>query len=293
MLEKQSAILRATFLFWLFAKLISYKVWLADRFFPVVPTFDFLDKLPSEVHLVLFVFSLTLLVFLLVFPKNKIGLFALLGIEILACSLDIARWQPWEYQYLFIVFIFLIDRKDQRNFFAALTFLLSLIYIFSGMHKFNGAYLYATWGRMILGNFLNLSPEIIKNIFVHYFGLLLPIIEIVAGFFLLILKNKKYPALVLMAMHLFILILIGPFGIDYNIVVWPWNVAMIALLYFLFLKNPIHFSLRNIFHGANPVILVFWAILPLFNFVGYWDLYLSSALYSGKEIRMDICFSET
>ncbi len=293
MLEKQSAILRTTFLFWLLAKLISYKVWLAERFYLLVPPFGFLDNLPSEVHLGLFISSLLLLVFLLVFPKNRTLLFFLLGIEILACSLDITRWQPWEYQYLFIIFIFLINRKDKKGFFTALIFLLSLIYIFSGLHKFNGAYLYATWGRMILSGFLNISSEMIKNHFIHYLGLLLPLIEIGGGLALLILKNKKTPALVLMTMHFFILILIGPLGSDYNMVVWPWNVAMIFLLYFLFFKNSKSFSPKYILRGANPIILVFWALLPLFNFVGYWDLYLYSALYSGKEIRLDVCFSET
>lgn len=293
MLEKQSALLRTIFIFWLIAKLISYKVWLADRFFPMVPTFDFLEELPSDFHLVLFVASLILLVFLFIFPKNKILLFSLLGIEILACSLDVTRWQPWEYQYLFMIFIFLINRNNKKKFFSAIVFLLSMIYILSGMHKFNGAFLYSTWEQMILDNFLNFPSTIIENIFVHYFGLLLPLIEFSCGLGLLFLKNKKLPALVLMLMHVFILILIGPLGIDYNTVVWPWNVAMITFLYFLFFRNSIHFSLKNILSGANPIVLVFWVILPLLNFVGYWDLYLSSGLYSGKEIRMDICISET
>ncbi|HET8837577.1 MAG TPA: hypothetical protein VFM82_01125 [Flavobacteriaceae bacterium] len=293
MLERPSAILRTTFFFWLLAKLISYKVWLADRFFPVVPSFNFFPELPSWFHLFLFASSLFLLIFLLVFPKNNPLLLSLLIIEIAACSLDITRWQPWEYQYLFMVLVFLINKNDDRKFFSAILFLLSMIYIFSGMHKFNGAYLFSTWGRMILGNFLGFSLKIIANIFVHYAGLLLPIIEIIGGLALLFLKNKKIPALVLMAMHVFILLLIGPTGIDYNSVVWPWNVAMIVFLYFLFFRGSVDFSFKKLLKGANPIVIIFWTVLPLLNFIGYWDLYLSSGLYSGKEIRMDICFSKT
>lgn len=288
-----SAVLRTTFLFWLVAKLISYKVWLADRFFPVVPSFTFLPEFPSWLHLFLFAASLFLLVFLLIFPKKNSLLLSLLIIEMLTCSLDVTRWQPWEYQYLFIVFIFLLNKKNDKNFLSAIVFLLSMIYIFSGMHKFNGAYLFSTWSQMILDDFLGLPSKIIANIYVHYLGLLLPIIEMMGGLALLLMKNKKIPALVLIAMHIFILLLIGPTGINYNSVVWPWNVAMIAFLYFLFFRGSAEFSFKNLLKGLNPIVIIFWAVLPLLNFFGYWDLYLSSGLYSGKEIRMDICFSET
>jgi len=36
-------LLRITCFFWLLAKVLSMKAWLADRLYPVVPVFDFID----------------------------------------------------------------------------------------------------------------------------------------------------------------------------------------------------------------------------------------------------------
>src|SRR6266404_7860670 len=94
--------------FWLIAKAISCKVWLADRLFPIVPPFKFLF-VPSFVHLVLLIFSLSALLVLFIFPSKRFLQISVLIIEVLACLLDQNRWQPWEYQYIFIIIALVIN----------------------------------------------------------------------------------------------------------------------------------------------------------------------------------------
>lgn len=292
MSKKQNTLLRTAVFFWLVAKLISHKAWVADRFYPVVPLFDFTDGIPNIFHLSLFCFSIACLVLVFAFPKNNLLLLALLLSETASCFLDVTRWQPWEYQYLFIVFVFLVNKNDRKAFFAAFLFLMGSIYVFSGLHKMSGAFLYHTWEYAILERFLHVPREIARNPYVYYAGALLGLVEIVSGTWLLFAKNKKTAAWVLIAMHFFILIMLSPLGINYNMIVWPWNLAMILLLYFLLIRKPIEIPLKPIFKKANLIVLLFWGILPIFSFFGLWDLYLSSALYTGKEKRMDLCIGK-
>jgi len=280
-------LLRITCFFWLLAKVLSMKAWLADRLYPVVPVFDFTNGIGSEVHQVLFYISCTCLVGLFVFPgRRELSAFLLVA-ELCSCLLDIIRWQPWEFQYIFTLVIFLTHKNNPKGLYSAFVFLMASIYIFSGLHKLNGGFLNSIWESMILRRFFGV--EKISDISVHYAGLVLPAIEIVCGFGLLFLK-KKWPALVLIAMHLFILLFLGQLGLNYNSIVWPWNAAMIFLLYSLFIKIDAYtFSFRYMIRGSNTVVLLFWGLLPILSFSGNWEQYLSSSLYSGDNLNMTIC----
>jgi hypothetical protein len=74
-------------------------------------------------------------------------------------------------------------------------------------------------------------------------------------------------------------------------VVWPWNVAMIALNVMLFVNTrkvtawQIVWPRRFLF--ARVTLLLF-GIMPLLSFFGWWDAYLSAALYSGNTMDATI-----
>lgn len=283
-------LLRITCFFWLLAKMLSMKAWLADRLYPVVSVFDFTYSIGPEVHQVLFYISCTCLIGLFAFPSRRDVLAFLLIAELCSCLLDVIRWQPWEFQYIFTLLILLFHKNNPKVLYCAFVFLMASIYIFSGLHKLNGGFLSSIWESMILRRFFGV--EKISNIGVHYAGLVLPVIEIICGFGLLFLR-KKWPALILIGMHLFILIFLGPIGLNYNIVVWPWNAAMILLLYSVFIRTKsFTFSFRYMVLRWNIVVLLFFAFLPILSFSGYWEQYLSSSLYSGNALSMVICVDD-
>ncbi|WP_301930265.1 hypothetical protein [Ferruginibacter sp.] len=279
---------------WLSAKLIGWKVWVAERTFPVIAPFDLLYQVPSAGHWVLLGLSIILLVLLIIKPGNKYAQCTLFFSEIASCLLDENRWQPWEYLYLFILGIFILNRTKLSHVAACLVITLATVYIYSGLHKFNESFIINMWQTTILKRFFKVPPVLYKAGWMHYLGYLLPFIETAGGLGLLFSKTKKTAAVLLTAMHIFILLLIGPIGLHYNKIVWPWNTVMILLLYFLFIRNQmISIVERRGLEIRNKIILVAWAVLPALNFIGFWDNYLSWNLYSSRIPRMIICIKDT
>ena len=288
--NKLEIVSQITCFFWFCAKIISYKLWLSDRTFPLLPIFDFLDYIPNSIHLFLFTLSLVGISLIAFFPKNKYFLLTTLSLELFSCMLDQNRWQPWEYQYNLIILFLFLYRNNPKQFINYFVFLMATIYINSGLHKISGSFLYHVWENMILKHFFGFSTTQLQNLWIHYSGLSLGVIEVLLGIALLFSKSQKKAAILLMAMHLFILLLISPIGLNYNSIVWPWNVAMILFLYFVFIKgNNNKVVFENLIIGYNKIIFSLIGIAPLFNFFGYWDDYLSFNLYSGNSKRLEIC----
>ena len=117
-----------------------------------------------------------------------------------------------------------------------------------------------------------------------------PVVEAVIGLGLLTRRFRKFAVIGALLMHAFIMLCVGPLGSDHNTVVWPWNFAMSAFVLILFWRAPDEPSPstilepgRNLSPGSalRAAVLVLFAFMPLFNFLGLWDSYLSSSLYSG------------
>ena len=108
--EKIAALLlRVTALCWLMAKLIGWRMFTIYRVFPTAPVLNIFDNIPSSVHTFLFVLSVLLLLLVLAAPLNKMFLLSLLVCEVCSCMLDQNRLQPWDYLYMFILFIYLVN----------------------------------------------------------------------------------------------------------------------------------------------------------------------------------------
>ncbi len=278
---------RITYVFWLIAKLLCYKVWLIDRLFPVVPVFDFTPGIPGIVHTALFAASVATLLYLLWQPEHKSAMILLLLAEVCSASLDYTRWQPWEYQYLCILFLFIVctDIKKRQ---VSLLLLCAALYAYSGIQKFNEGFLTQVWQHMILMPFLKLPHAVRVNAAVHYAGYLIPMAEFLLGLGLLFTTIRRPGIYALIGMHVFNLLWLGPLGANYNIIIWPWNVYMIALLLGLRGYNEALISSQAISRPMIP-ILALWIVMPVFNFFGRWDHYMSFSLYSGKLPLMAFC----
>ena len=290
--SKELLLIKLTALFWIFAKILSCKLWLTDRLFPIIPPFDFSPNLPNEVHFVIFLVSIFGLVSLVIFtPKKEIVLLVLIT-ELASCLLDQMRWQPWEYQYLLLFLFYLFYKKNTNQFLELLTLLIGLTYIYSGLHKFNGGFLFSVWENMILKNFFHFENYFISKIWVHYAGLLLPFIETLIGISLLLIKNKRLIAYFAIGMHVVLLIIL--IGNNQNSIVWPWNILMILSIYILFLNdNSVQINSSFFYNNFNIAIVFLVGVLPFWSFFGLWDNYLSFNLYSGNVKQLAICIKNT
>ncbi len=287
----QATIASTVCFFWLLVKIITYKLWLADRIFPLIPPFEFL-KAPSFFHWILFVLSIALLQSIIIWPTKKILLTMLFIIEIISCLLDQNRWQPWEYQYIFTLFILLINKTKYVA--QVYIFLMALIYFFSGINKFHPNFLWMVWDNMILQGFFKLPINIAHNYLLYKSGYVLALLEFCCGIGILYAPYRKKCATVLITMHLFILLFVGPFGLQYNKAIWPWNVCMVMQLLLIVQPNkqPI-LPLSTLLFKWNKLVLICWALLPILSIWSLWDNYLSSNLYSGTLPKAVICIADS
>ncbi|HEX8460222.1 MAG TPA: hypothetical protein VF623_02285 [Segetibacter sp.] len=286
--EIKRFLLQATCIFWLVEKLITWKLWTSNRLYPVTPVFEIFGNIPSVFYFLLLITSFVCLISLFLSPQSRVFLFVLLFAEILTCLGDYNRLQPWEYQYIFTVLIFTVYNKNKETLIAAIAFIIACTYFYSGINKFSTAFLYRIWNNMILIRFFKINKVFAANDLVHYSGFLLPAIEVLCSIALLFNRTKRISAIVLITMHLFNLLLLGPLGLKYNPSVWPWNVAMIFFLNSIFLSISITF--RPLIKFQNSPLFLLWGLLPALNTIGKWDDYLSSNLYTGKTMDMMVCF---
>ena len=289
-ISTDALLLKIISLAWIAAKLMSFKVWTSDRIFPILPTFDSIS-LPNEVHLFLYIISLFGMGIIFFVPNKKI-IAAVLILEITACLLDYMRWQPWEYQYL-LTLSFFIFAKDKKQFLLLFSFLIGCTYIFSGAHKFGGSFLHTFWDSTILSRILGMQPSIIKNPIVHYSGLLLSLIEILMGVGFIFFKNKKYFCIMAITMHMIVIVIYGPIGMNYNLIILPWNLAMIFFsIVFFYQKEGFKITFDFFKNKLTFSAFLFVGFLPLLSFFDYWDHYLSFNLYSGNTKVLVICVEE-
>jgi predicted DCC family thiol-disulfide oxidoreductase YuxK len=287
----------ASRVFWLKATIIlvfcvglimSSHLWIGPRTYPLAPILSFLPASIYPADLFLYVALFVLAGAILVSAKPQKFIFAFLGAVIVFCLLDQTRWQPWVYQYGFLLAalgLFSWDSDDidgQKRTLNIARLIVVTTYIFSGLQKLNL-------------NFINYDfPWIVEPItsafpaardLLYALGIAAPFIQIGFGVGLLTRKYRRLSLILAVSMHAFILAMFGPFGHNWNNIIWPWTAAMAGLDLLLFTGTQ-KFSVREIFWGnRNPYhicVLVLFAILPFLSFFNLWDSDLSSALYSGN-----------
>lgn len=269
---------------WLITKLICYKLWLADRVFPVVPVRFISDGLPNTFHLSLLLISITCMLWLTVKPLKSIAAL-LLSVEIISCLLDQNRWQPWEYQFIFMLAAYVFCREEKHILVYWRIIIVALLF-FSGFCKFNSAFIHDVWNHLILRRWLHVQTG---SVWLSRTGYLLPLIEMAAALGLLFEKTGKYSVPVLLSMHLLILLMFGPLGLNINSVIWPWNILMFSLLLLLFYKKPFGFEQQLLMRPFLWLVIVCWWIMPWLRPFGFWDKYLSAVLYSGGVEQLFVC----
>ncbi len=268
--------------------LLSLNLWAGQRWFPKVPVIEGFYGLSAPYDFINLA-VLFILLFVCFFSRSRKPVWCLLLFCLYLCFEDQNRLQPWFFNYLFILFIlqFYKQRVDESNnftsIFICLQVLVALIYIYSGIQKFNDFFVKDTFSWMIqpLNDVLTTKQMGLLS----KFGKLVPYIELLTGIGLLI-KPLRFIALPLVIiMHLFILLMLGPVGRSFNYVIWPWNIVMILLCLLLYsnVKQERFFDISFLFkHISFYLVMLVMLILPVFSFSNKYDSYLSSSLYSGN-----------
>src|SRR5580704_869467 len=267
---------------------MSSRLWIGPRTYPLAPALSFLPSSIYPADLFLYGALFVLAGAILVSARPQKFIFLFLGIVVAFCLLDQTRWQPWIYQYGFLLAalaLFSWDSDDVEGRERALNIarlIVATTYIFSGLQKLNLNFIDYDFPWIV---------EPITSVFpaarglVYALGIGAPFIQIGFGVGLLTRKYRRVSLILAISMHVFILAMFGPFGHNWNNIIWPWTGAMAGLDLLLFTGQQ-QFSVRDIFWGnRSPYhvgVLVLFAVLPFLSFFNLWDSYLSSALYSGN-----------
>ena len=264
---------------------LSWKLWLSSRLFPLVPVSTYLPDILSPLDVIWACTLIGLLVTIAIFPRQRMLVFGFLGFAGLLALWDQARWQPWFYQYfLMLAAIGHYDRqkgKVQRQKIALNICRLIIVftYVWSGLQKLNANFIREAWPDLA-GPFLRMISGPARRVPASLI-LLVPLVEVFIGLGLLGRRSRNLAVLLALATHGFILILLLSSG--ENTAVWPWNVAMSLFVLILFWqdKETSATSILKPTAALQTMVLILVAIMPAFSFIGIWDSYLSSALYSG------------
>lgn len=277
--NKIKGIIRITAIALIIYKLVSFKLWLGiDRWFPKLPLLALEITEHSSLDLSLNILSLLLLLVLVIWPERRIFL-AYAVLELCLISFDANRLQPMIFQCILLALIFFLKPKTWST---SLIMILAITYTFSGLHKLNLIFINTIWSPSILEDFLGFSYEIAFSRFSKGIGFLIGLTEFFLGLGLLT-SYRRYACKLLILMHLIILAYIGPMGLNFNEVVWIWNILMIIYLWSL-LKNRISIikTLKQPFYMAAISLLCISPVLYPFKLS---NPYTSFSLYSGIKVR--------
>ncbi len=269
--------------------LLSFPLWVGGgRAFPLVPVIAGLSIPPMPFGWLLFsAAALSLFVSIFV-SKPKWYLFSSCILFSLLVFLDQTRLQPWVYQYLSMLLVaglFSWKRDDKEGRDAVLStcrLMVASIFFWGGVQKISPQFLYGIFPWMIKP-IVDVLPGFMGTL-VAPLGFLVPSLEMGIGISLVSKGYRNIGIGFAACMCFFILWSIGPFGHDWNVIVWPWNIAMLLFVVILFAKTP-NISFKEIVWVSHSWlhkgVLLFFVFLPALYFVNIWDSYPSWSLYSG------------
>lgn len=266
--------------------LVSRKLYLSERLYPLTPVVDGLLPIPPPFDAVVLAVLLILVVVASGVPRPRPWIVAALAVALALAFTDQSRWQPWFYQYVVMLAAFALAPRGDASAAPALDIcrvVLTGIYVWSGVQKLNPVFASDVFPWFVKP-ILDALPAALGSAASHAW-ILVPLVEIGIGLALVTRRFRDGAVVAAVVMHAVIVALLGPLAHAANAVIWPWNVAMAAFVVLLFWRDasPLGFRVPGARAPAARAVaaLLFW-VMPALSFVGMWDAYLSSALYSGN-----------
>lgn len=265
----------------------SHELWFPiERTFPRTP---FLFVLPESfaVYFEWFFSSILVISLLSIIFCRRPNFFLFVAIFSLTLLsfFDQLHLQPWVYQYLLLLVVFYRhdwqteDESAVNQTLGLAQIIIAGLYIWSGVQKMNFTFSHELLPAL-LAPLQNLFPSV-QLPFV-FLGITIPVTESLIGCGLFFRKTRNLAVCLAVLMHSFVLSLL--IAKDYNSIVWIWNFTLIFAVVFAFWQNSVSLRETIINRKFTPVKLIVFAsvLLPILSFFGWWDLFLSGALYAGN-----------
>ncbi len=266
----------------LLGMLASWKLWIAARTFPFLPVASWFPQAPVPWDVALLGLMFAALVASFRFYRPAIAVL-LLGALFLYGG-DQNRGQPWFYLYGVLLLGTLLPAAPAL---AASRLIISVVYLWAGLQKLGPDYQQSVVPYMMqpVTNWLPASVAVL----VKWSLLAAPGVEMFIGAGLWIPKLRRGAIILTVLVHAAALLILGPLGHNHNLVVWPWNLAMVAFVIILFPQVNIREAWHDLRRSISALVLTsLITLLPAFSYLGWWDSYFSFALYSGNTAKADL-----
>ena len=281
--DRRTTFLRVTLLGATFIGMsLSAPLWVNSREFPVLPIVPGFPVLPVPWDKCFFGLMLLALVAACWFYRAAIGFF--LVASLFAFFEDQNRGQPWFYMYWVMLLLSLLRPTTAI---AACRCAISVAYIWSGIQKLNPNFFGGVPSFFVEPAVNWHLPSAVITL-LRWSVASAPFVEIAIGIALLIRPLRRVAIAAVVVLHLGALVFLGPLGRNYNFIIWPWNVAMIALVCALFAGRSQANDFTQTFLELRrskfaAVVLALYTFLPALSYSGKWDSDFSFTLYAGME----------
>ena len=275
--------------------LLSLRLWFGiGRTIPRIPL---ISVIPHSLWPAEFPLSLLLLAALLLslFSTRSRYLVAVVVLTSFLVLLDVTRLQPWVYQYALMItaLAFAKLRRVEPNegmttatIIVANQIIVASLYFWSGVQKLNWTFAHEVWPGLLDDVGFDLHSSLYP--YLSRLAIFIALLEAVTGVGLLFRRSRQIAIVLAVALHLSVLILLILSG--RNTVVWPWNLAMLAIVPILFWRFGDSSARKELWGWRKSAavnylpktVVVLCVLMPAFSFAGWWDLYLSGALYAGN-----------
>jgi hypothetical protein len=249
------------------------------RTFPLLPLFDFLNGTPVYVN---WIPAMGLFFSCILYAMGRLTARVFLPVVLLCaatlCVLDLNRLQVWLWMWLLLWVVDALDtRRGAPSGFQQ--------WVLAGMYFWSGLFKMTPWFQTNFDWFCEafaLTQPLSGNVVLPY---ITGAVEALAGLLLLFPATRKVGKWVITALHVYILLVLGPLGHHWNRVVWPWNVAMIGWVWCYFSG---HERVRPAPAAGYWVVGVVVWLMPVLNKWQWWPESLSWKMYSNTHREASI-----
>ena len=214
-------------------------------------------------------------------PHKKRMLYGLLGMVILFLA-DINRLNSWSYFYLILWLLFYLSESSQTSFLLPFVMFVSLVYIWSGIHKINPHYYYNEFQWQM--GILSITKPLEHS---HLFSKIIPLAEIIFGILLWFRRTRIWGVYLLIGMHLYIILSL--LTAKWNYVVIPWNLCMIICLILIRKES---FDLQKVWTIIPKMLKITLCtvgiLLPALFCIDQINYGFAFTMYSGRNVYGNI-----
>lgn len=269
--------------------------------FPLIGLLDWAAQLPVVVD---WAFSAGLILgwLLLLTPWHRAGVACTVACGVALVVLSQQRLQPWHYQLVLCAMILATGKGNLQL--RMLRWLTISIYVYSGLSKLDFEFLHTVGQQFLTLVLEQLRVDGLSNQTRVWLVAFFPITELLIAGGLMFSRTRSLATLAAVGMHLTLVWMLGPWGMQHSWAVVLWNVHFAVLVPLLFWRTGDHVeagsegsAAENKSAQAVPAwsyaIMLPILLLPLVERAGFWDHWPSWALYAPHSSRVEIQVAAT